>query len=143
MDFGQLETGSVPTSPIVTTTVAVTRSATSLVLASGLFNAQSANGTLYARVKPVGIDTTLTTYFATLDDNANTFTNSIGVRRGATSTFPVGVAYAASVVQLMSNMNTSTVVAGVQQKIAASFIASGIRSAYNGVAGTAGAAITA
>ncbi len=142
VDFGQLETGSVPTSPIVTTTVSVTRAATSLVLASGLFNAQSANGTLYARVNPVGIDQTLQTYFATLDDNVNTFTNSIGVRRGSTFTFPVGIGYAATVVQPMSNMNTSTVVAGVQQKIAASFVASGIRSAYNSVAGTAGAAIT-
>ncbi len=130
---GQVEVGTFVSSPIVTTSAAVTRGSDDITILTSLLPFDATKGTLLAKIRP---NATTSSFYAMLDNNSTN--NRIGLRTatglGQVFISDGGVGQAA--------LNNGATAANTVSKVAASWKANDIAISVNGAAATADTSAT-
>jgi len=130
----QLEAGAFATSPIVTTTGTVTRTADNITMATSLFPLSQIEGTIFAKWQ---INTTVPSFSPVVELTAASRNNSDQVLRHNAGTTIVGVVTGAAFAILINQTLTGSASANTVYKGAIRAKTNDFNSALNGVAQTA------
>lgn len=128
----QLEQGAFATSPIPTTSAAVTRAADNISLATSLFPFSATAGTLFVRASLVGAVTN-NRGAASISDN--TSNNQFDLRFGGVAA-PLSVVTAAGASRLLALWNTAGAAVDVASKVALAYASADYAAVNNGTAVT-------